>query len=81
MNLFKLSSSSLVRKLRGGFLVCRNHFEKNSFLFKFAVNDSTDSRSQLELEPARPSLRLRVKPSLRLGTRQTLALQQHQISS
>jgi hypothetical protein len=37
INLFTLSSSSLERKLRGGFLVRSSHFEKNLFYLKLAV--------------------------------------------
>jgi hypothetical protein len=79
INLFKCSSSSLDSsqecKLRGGFLVRNNHFGTNlSFLFKVAVDTALTQEINLNLKPARLSPRLRVSPSLRLGTRQTLPL-------
>jgi hypothetical protein len=44
------------------------------FLFKVAVDTALTQEINLNLKPARLSPRLRVSPSLRLGTRQTLPL-------
>ncbi len=50
-NLFKFFSSSLVFKLREGFLERSSHFGVNlSFYFEFAVWSALTQESQLELE-------------------------------
>jgi len=49
-------------------------WNESLFLFKFAVDTALTREINLNLKPARLSPRLRVSPSLRLGTRQTLPL-------
>ncbi len=69
INLFKLSPSSLMSKLREGFLVCCNHVREGSLLYSNSpFLRHIFKRVNLNLNLAHPSPCFRVSPSLRLGS-------------
>ena len=76
--LFKFSGAQATRRIPR---VLQPFREESLFYLNSPLMTALTQEVNLNLKPARPSPRLRVNPSLRLGTRQTLPLQQHQRSS
>jgi hypothetical protein len=76
--LFKFSGAQATRRIPR---VLQPFREESLFYLNSPLMTALTQEVNLNLKPARPSPRLRVYPSLRLGTRQTLPLQQHQRSS